>query len=142
PFQRYETVRLAVIGTGFRGRDTLREVLNVPGVQVTALCDVVQDQGVQAKAMVEKAGQKTPAVYFQGDHAFEDLVKRDDVDFVYIATPWEWHVPPALAAMNAGKHVGDEVPAGYTLEDLWKLVDTSEKTRRHCMMLENCCYDY
>ena len=142
PFQRYETVRLAVVGTGLRGRDTLREFLNVPGVQVTALCDVVQDKVLMAKAMVEKAGQKTPAVYFQGDRAFEDLVKRDDIDFVYIATPWEWHVPPALAGMSAGKHVGVEVPAAYTLEDCWKLVNTSERTRRHCMIMENCCYDY
>ena len=87
PFERHETVRLAVVGTGLRGRETLREFLSVPGVQVTALCDVVQDKVLQAKAMVEKAGQKIPAVYFQGERVFEDLVKRDDVDFVYIATP-------------------------------------------------------
>ncbi len=142
PFKRYETVRLAIVGTGFRGRGMLREFLNVQGVQVTALCDIVLEKVLQAKAMVEKAGQKTPALYFKGDRAFEELVKRDDVDFVYIATPWEWHVPPALAGMNAGKHVGVEVPAAYTLADCWKLVQTSERTRRHCMIMENCCYDY
>ncbi len=142
PFKRYETVRLAIVGTGLRGRETLREFLNVAGVQVTALCDIVQEKVLQAKTMVEKAGQNTPALYFKGERAFEELVKRDDVDFVYIATPWEWHVPPALAGMNAGKHVGIEVPAAYTLADCWKLVETSERTRQHCMIMENCCYDY
>ena len=142
PFERHETVRLAVVGTGLRGRGVLREFLNVPGVRVTALCDVVEEKVLQAKVMVEQAGQPTPALYFKGERGFEELVKRDDVDFVYIATPWEWHVPQALAAMNAGKHVGTEVPAAYTVEDCWKLVETSERTRRHCMIMENCCYDY
>src|SRR5215211_405836 len=142
PFERHETVRLAVVGTGLRGRGVLREFLSVPGVQVTALCDVVEEKVLQAKALVEKAGQKTPALYFKGERGYEEAVGRDDVDFVYIATPWEWHVPQALAAMNAGKHAGTEVPAAYTLEDCWKLVDTSERTRRHCLIMENCCYDY
>ncbi len=142
PFKRYETVRLAVVGTGLRGRGVLREFLNVPGVQVTALCDIVEEKVLQAKALVEKAGQKTPALYFKGERGFEEAVRRDDVDFVYIATPWEWHVPQSLAAMSAGKHVGTEVPAAYTIEDCWKLVETSERTRRHCIIMENCCYDY
>ena len=142
PFEKHATVRIGIIGTGLRGRSTLGEFLNIPGVRVTALCDVVQEKADRAKAMVEKAGQPSPAVYVKGDRGFEELVKRDDIDYVYIATPWEWHVPNGLAAMNAGKHCGMEVPAGYTLADIWKLVDTSERTRRHCMMLENCCYDY
>jgi len=142
PFEKHEKIRIAIIGTGNRGRSVLHEFLNQPEVQITAVCDVVQEKADKAKAMVEKAGQKAPAVYVSGDHGFEQLVKRDDIDFVYIATPWEWHVPQVLAAMNAGKHVGTEVPAAYTLEDCWKIVDTSERTRRHCMLMENCCYDY
>ncbi len=142
PFEKHETVRLAIIGTGLRGTSVLNQFLNVPGVKITALCDVVQEKVDRARAMVEKAGQPTPAVYVKGDRGFEELVRRDDIDYVYIATPWEWHVPQQLAAMNAGKHVGSEVPAAYTLEDCWKLVNTSERTRKHCMMLENCCYDY
>ena len=142
PFERRETVRLAVVGTGLRGRGVLREFLNVPGVRVTALCDVVEEKVLQAKALVEAAGQKAPALYFKGERGYEETVRRDDVDFVYVATPWEWHVPQALAAMQAGKHVGVEVPAAYTVEDCWKLVDTSERARRHCVIMENCCYDY
>ncbi len=142
PFERRETVRLAVVGTGLRGRGVLREFLNVPGVRVTALCDVVEEKVLQAKSLVEAAGRQAPALYFKGERGYEETVRRDDVDFVYIATPWEWHVPQALAAMRAGKHAGVEVPAAYTVEDCWKLVDTSERTRRHCVIMENCCYDY
>ncbi len=142
PFEKHDTVRLAIIGTGLRGRSVLNEFVNVPGVKVTVLCDIVQEKADKARALIVKAGQPPPAVIVKGERGFEEAVRRDDIDYVYIATPWEWHVPQALAAMNAGKHTGTEVPAGYTLEDIWKLVDTSERTRKHCMMLENCCYDY
>ena len=142
PFERHQTVRLAMIGTGLRGRSILGEVVNIPGVSVTAICDVVQEKVDKAKAIIEKAGQPAPAVYVKGDRGYEEMLKRDDIDIVYIATPWEWHVPQSLAAMNAGKHVAAEVPAAYTLKELWQLVDTSEKTRKHLMMMENCCYDY
>ncbi|MFV0387462.1 MAG: Gfo/Idh/MocA family protein [Pyrinomonadaceae bacterium] len=142
PFEKHETVRIGIIGTGLRGRSVLNEFVNVPNVQITALCDIAHKKADKAKAIVTKAGLPEPAVIVNGERGFETLVKRDDVDYVYIATPWEWHTPQALAAMKNGKHVGCEVPIGYTLKDLWALVDTSEKTRKHCMMLENCCYDY
>lgn len=141
PFTKYSTVRLAMIGTGRRGTSLLRDFLNVPGLTVTALCDVVEGNALSAKRMVEKVGRPAPSINVKGERGFEEVVTRQDVDIVIIATPWEWHVPQSVAAMNAGKHVAVEVPAAYTVEDCWKLVDTSEHTRRHCIMLENCCYD-
>jgi len=108
---------------------------------VNAVCDVVKDKCTRAAQLVEKAGQKTPGVYANGERDFERLVARDDLDFVYIATPWEWHVPQVLAVLKHGKHAGTEVPAAYTLEDCWKIVDASEAVRRHCLIMENCCYD-
>ena len=96
---------------------------------------------MRAAQLVEKAGQKKPAIYSNGERDFERLSSRDDLDFIYIATPWEWHVPQVLAALKAGKHVGTEVPAAYTLEDCWNIVDASETARRHCLIMENCCYD-
>lgn len=142
PFERRETLRVAMIGTGLRGRSILSEFVNIPNVRIVALNDIVQEKADKAKAIAEKAGQPSPAVYVDGDHGFERLLNRDDIDIVYIATPWEWHVPQSLAALNAGKHVACEVPAAYTLKELWQLVDTSERTRKHMMMMENCCYDY
>ena len=140
PFEARPNVRMGLIGCGSRGSGMLEEFLGVEGLTVTAVCDVVKDAALKAQANVERAGHHPPAVYANGEHDFENLVKREDVDFVYIPTPWEWHVPMALAAMNNGKHAFVEVPAAFTIEDCWKLVDTSEKTRRHCIMMENCCY--
>ncbi len=142
PFEKHATVRLAVIGTGLRGRSVLREFLAVEGVQVTALADIVPEKAARAAKLVTDAGHAAPALYTNGERDFERLVARDDVDFVYVATPWEWHVPMAVAAMRAGKHVGVEVPVATTLEECWQIVDVSEQTRRHCLIMENCCYGY
>ena len=100
-----------MIGTGLRGRSILSEFVNIPNVKVTAICDTVQEKADKAKAIVEKAGQAAPAVYVKGDRGYTELLKRDDIDVVYIATPWEWHVPQSLAALNAGKHVARPRPA-------------------------------
>lgn len=142
PFARHATVRLAIVGTGLRGRSLLREFLAVDGVQVTALADIVAEKAARASAMVTAAGQPAPALYTAGETDFERLVTRDDVDLVLTATPWDWHVPVCLAALAAGKHAATEVPAATTIEDCWALVQASERARRHCLMLENCCYDF
>ena len=140
PFERYETVRVGIVGTGLRGRSVLGELLAIDGVKIVALCDVVADKLTRASKMVTDAGQPAPAIVGGSDHAFEQLVARNDIDFVYTATPWEWHVPVMLAALAAGKHCGSECPIGTTLKDLWSLVDASERARRHCLHLENCNY--
>jgi len=140
PFERHETVRLAVIGVGGRGTGVLGEFLGVPGVEVKAVCDVVPSKTAHAASMVEKHGQPRPTEYHAGDHDYENLCKRDDIDIVYIATPWIWHVPMALSALEHGHHVGVEVPAARTLADCWALVNASEKAQKHCMLMENCCY--
>src|SRR5581483_1496679 len=140
PFEAREVVRLGVIGVGARGASMLPNFLAVEGVQIVAVCDIDREQTAKAQSIVEHAGQKSPTVYDDGETAFEALVRREDVDCVYIAAPWHWHVPIAVAAMQNGKHVWVEVPAATTIEDCWKLVKTSELTRRHCIMCENCCY--
>jgi hypothetical protein len=139
-FDRHETVRIGVIGVGGRGTSLLRELLDVEGARVTAVCDLVAAKTERARALCTKKKQAAPEAYTSGDHDFENLVKRDDVDLVLVATPWEWHVPMALAALAAGKHAAVEVPAATTIDDCWALVNASERTRRHCIMIENCCY--
>jgi predicted dehydrogenase len=141
PFERRDVVRFGIVGTGLRGRSVLGELLAVgPNVQITALCDVVPEKAQRAARMVTTTGRPEPAIIVDGDRGFERLVERDDIDFVYTATPWEWHVPVMLAALKNGKHCGSECPIGTTLKDLWALVDASEKNRRHCLQLENCNY--
>lgn len=144
PFVKKDTVRIGLIGTGGRGNSHIDNFGAAPGVSFAALCDVVKEKAQRAQARVERMGRQnySAAIYDAGDHAYEDLVKREDIDLVVIATPWDWHVPMAIAAMKANKHVAVEVPAAMTIEECWDLVNTSEATQRHCIMLENCNYGY
>ncbi len=141
-FEPRDTVRVGIIGVGRRGTGMLANFLAIPHVEVNALCDCIKEHATNAQQIAEKASGKRPEIYPNGEHDFENLCKRDDLDFIYIATPWDWHAPQALAAMKGGKHVGVEVPAVNTLEECQQLVDASEKTRRHCMIMENCCYGH
>jgi hypothetical protein len=141
-FDAKDTVRLGVIGIGGRGDSLIENFSAIPQVRVTAICDTVKDKVTRQQAKLERAGKQPPALYHSSDRAFEDLVKRDDIDLVVIATPWIWHTPIALASMKQGKHVAVEVPAARTIAECWDLVNTSESTRRHCIQLENCCYGY
>ena len=144
PFKPQETIRLGVIGTGGRGNSLVDNFSAVPGVRITALCDTVKDKVLKTQTRLDKAGKASQpiALFHSDDHAFEGLLKRDDIDLVVIATPWIWHVPMAVAGMKQGKHVAIEVPAARTMAECWDMVNTSEATQRHCIQLENCCYGY
>jgi predicted dehydrogenase len=133
-----------VIGVGGRGSSLVSNFTAIPQVSVAALCDVVKEKALAAQARIERAGRQkySPALYHSSERAFEELVRREDLDLVVVATPWKWHVPMAVAAMKQGKHIATEVPAARTIEECWELVNTAEATRRHCIMLENCCYGY
>jgi Oxidoreductase family, NAD-binding Rossmann fold len=139
PFEARERVRLGMIGVGGRGTSLLRDLLAVDDVEVKAICDLVPEKIAHAQQMVTGAGQPSPAGFSKGDSDFKNL-NQLDLDIVYIATPWNWHVPMAIDAMRNGKHAAVEVPAATTLQECWDLVNTSEATRKHCVILENCCY--
>ena len=136
-----DPVRIGFVGVGGRGSGLVGELLKIEGVEIRAVCDIVEGQVAAAQNMVTQAGHRKPEGYCRGETDFRRLCERDDLDLVYTATPWRWHVPVCLAAMNAGKHAATEVPAAETVEDCWRLVETAEKTERHCVMVENCCYD-
>jgi len=138
PFEKRDLVRIGFIGVGGRGFGQLGEMLAVEGAQVTVISDASAAHTLRAKERVEKAGQPTPAVEMD----WRKLCERDDVDMVYICSPWDLHVPMGVQAMECGKHAALEVPAATTLADCWRMVDVSERTRKHCVILENCCYEY
>lgn len=133
-------VRLAFIGVGSRGRSHVEQAIYRTDVDIVAICDPAPEAISRTTAMIEKAGRKAPVAYGKGDESFKDMLKRDDIDGVVIATPWEWHVPMAVATMNAGKYAGIEVSATVTLKESWDLVNASEKSGSPCMILENVCY--
>ncbi|MFF8380107.1 Gfo/Idh/MocA family protein [Streptomyces sp. NPDC015661] len=140
PFEGRSTVRIGIVGLGNRGASMIGNFLSLPWVRVVAVCDPVREKAERAAATVVAAGQPAPALYSHGADDYENLCTRTDLDFVYVATPWETHFAIARAAMLGGKHVGVECPVAMELTELWELVDLSEQTRRHCMQLENCCY--
>jgi hypothetical protein len=136
-----ETVRVGFVGVGGMGSAHVQNYLNIDGVQVKAVCDIVPEKVERVQNMVEKAGQPRPTGYAKGPRDFERMCETEDLDLVMTATPWEWHVPVCVSAMKNGKHAATEVPAAMSLDDCWELVETAEKTGKHCQMMENCCYD-
>ena len=136
-----ETVRIGFVGIGGQGSTHVENLLAIEGVRLAAVCDIRPERTVWAQGQAVAAGQPKPTAYTNGPRDFERLCAEEDLDLVFTATPWEWHVPVLLAAMANGKHGATEVPAAYRIEDCWAMVETAEKYRKHCVMMENCCYD-
>lgn len=137
---KFDTVRIGIIGLGNRGPAHLMRLTRIEGVEVNALCDLREEKAIEAKKMIEGLGHK-PRIYAGTAEAWKELCEQPDIDLVIITTPWYMHASMALYAMNHGKHVASEVPAAATVEECWQLVESSERNRRHCMMLQNTCYD-
>lgn len=137
-----DTVRIGFIGLGARGTEAIRRFTYQKGIRVVALCDLEQARTDTCQHMLQRAGMPEAATYYGHEEAWKQVCERPDIDLIYIATDWVHHAPIMLYAMEQGKHVACEVPAALTLEEIWKVVDTAERTRKHCMMLENCVYDF
>lgn len=129
--------RVGLIGVGHRGRSLLGALLATDLATVPAICDISLQSIGQAEGLFVKGGFKKPEVYSRDEQSYKQLLNREDLDAVLIATPWHWHTPMAVEAMRARKYVGVEVPAALSIEECWQLVDTSEQTGIPCMMLEN-----
>ncbi|WP_369809573.1 Gfo/Idh/MocA family protein [uncultured Duncaniella sp.] len=137
-----DTVRVGFIGLGMRGPGAVSRFTKIPGTKIVALCDLDSANVERCQRILDNAGLERVASYSGEEDAWKQLVERDDIDLVYIATDWKHHAPMALYAMENGKHTAIEVPAAMDLDEIWALINTSEKTRKHCMMLENCVYDF
>ena len=135
------TVRIGFVGIGLQGEGHVKNFVRIAGCQITAVCDIRPEQTDMASKLIVAAGHPAPKRYEKGPRDFERLCEEEQLDLVFTATPWEWHVPVMLAAMKNGKHAATEVPAAMTLEDCWALVESAEKYRKHCVMMENCNYD-
>ena len=136
-----ENVRVGIIGLGMRGYGAAYRLSKIQGCTVTAICDVRPKMVARAQKMLGSKEVAKSAEYTNSSDAWKKMCQRDDLDLIYICTPWDLHTPNAVYAMNHGKHAAIEVPAALTIEECWQLVNTSERTQKHCMMLENCCYD-
>jgi len=136
-----DTVRMAIIGLGMRGSGAVYRYNFIEGAKIVALCDVVPENVERAQKMLSEDG-KPAADGYTGAEDWKVICERDDIDLIYVCTHWDLHTPIAVYAMEHGKHVATEVPAALTIDECWQLVNTAEKTQRHCMQLENCNYDF
>ena len=136
-----ERVRIGFVGVGGMGTHHLRTMLRLDGAEIRAVCDIREEHAQRAEKLVTEAGQAPPKLYTNGERDFERMCETEELDLVFTATPWRWHVPVCVAAMRNGKHAATEVPASYTIDGCWELVENAEKYHKHCVMMENCCYD-
>ncbi len=134
-------VRVAFVGLGMRGPAAVKRWTYIPGTRIVALCDAEKGRVDSCQQILTQKGLPKAESYY-GEFGYKALCERDDIDLVYVATDWLHHVPVAKCALEHGKHVAVEVPAAMNLQDCWDLINLAEKNRLHCMMLENCCYDY
>jgi predicted dehydrogenase len=139
---KLDVVRVGFIGLGQRGPGAVERIANIEGVEIKALCDERMDRVDSAQKILADYGLPAAKGYGGSKDAWKEMCLSNDIDLVYICTPWKLHTPMALFAMENGKHAASEVPAATTLEEAWQLVEASERTKKHCMMLENCCYDF
>ncbi len=135
-----DTVRIGMIGVGDRGSQHINKLIHINHAHIVAIADPFIKAARRARRTCVDAGFTSPDLYMKGDYDYRRMLERDDIDAVWISTPWHWHATQGIDAMLAGKHAFIEVPMALTLAELWRLVDTCEKTGRHCMMMENVNY--
>lgn len=136
-----ETVRIGFVGVGLQGGAHVRNFLRIEGVEVVAICDIDEARAREVAEWVAEDGRARPSLYTRGERDYERMCDDEELDLVFTATPWAWHVPVCLKAMETGSHAATEVPAAYTVEDCWRLVESAERHEKHCVMMENCNYD-
>jgi len=134
-------IRVGYIGLGERGSWACHRVCMIPGVETAALCDLRPEAVDENKKKLNEWKMPGAMKEYKGsEDSWRKLCEDPDVDVVYLCVPAPPHARMEIYAMECGKHVMVEVPAAQTLDDCWAIVETAERTRRHCMMLENCVY--
>ncbi|HMB64134.1 MAG TPA: Gfo/Idh/MocA family oxidoreductase [Eudoraea sp.] len=140
-----ETIRAAFIGVGARGPGHLKFFAALPGTEVVAISDLYEDLAKKWAGVATEIGagerHKDIALYYGGEDRWKVMLEEVKPDVVFIATNWKNHAPMAIETMKRGGHAFVEVPIAVTLDEMWAIIDASEATRKHCMMMENVNYD-
>ncbi len=137
---KIEKPRVGILGCGCRGSFTVVRMREYDYCEITAVCDLLPERANEkADWVTHRKNNPRPDVY-TGEEGWKKMCSSDNVDVIYNCGPWALHAPANLFAMEQGKHVGCELPLGLTVDECWRQIETSERTRRHCMLLENYCY--
>lgn len=133
-----DVVRVGVVGLGNRGSGTVLRMASIEGVEITALCDLEESRVRRSADAI--SDRHRPRRFHGSQEGWKRMCEMEELDLVCIATPWHLHTDQAVFAMEHGKHVFVELPAAQTLEECWRLVNTSEETRRHCVQEASSCH--
>lgn len=139
---KLDRVRIGFVGLGSRGSGAIERMSYIEGFEIVGLCDQYEDRVEKMQQLLVKQGLPRAKSYSGSKDVWKEMCEDPDIDLIYITMPWSWHAPMAVYAMEHGKHAASEVPAAKTIDECWQLVETSARTKKHCMMLENCCYDF
>ena len=141
---KLDVVRVAFIGVGARGSGHAKQIAAIEGTEVVGISDIYKDLAEKSSIICQEIGNgkrhKNIAIYSGNKNKWIAMLDEVKPDAVFISTNWDNHAPMAIQTMKSGAHAFVEVPMATTIEDLWDIVNTSEKTRRHCMMMENVNY--
>jgi hypothetical protein len=139
---KLDKVRIGYIGIGGRGLASVTRMRLIEGVEIKAMCDILPDRVEMGQQALKEVGMPAARAYAGSEVIWREMCQDPDLDLIYIATPRNLHAEMCVLSMESGKHAVTEVPAVQSIDDAWKIVETSEKSRKHCMMLENCTYDF
>jgi hypothetical protein len=137
---KLNVVRMGIIGIGNRGRGTVSRFASIEGVEIKALCDLRADRVSRSIESIRHLGHK-PDAYSGHEEEWKKVCDRKDIDLIAIVTPWDSHTPMCVYAMEHDKHAYVELPAATSIEDCWRLVQTSERTRKHCIQESGNCHE-
>jgi len=140
---KLDKVRIAMIGVGARGSGHARQLAAIEGTEIVAIADLYEDLVDRSVRNCQEAGagrHQNIQRYFGEESLWKKMLEEVKPDAVFIATNWKNHAPMALEVMKQGAHAFVEVPIALTVEEMWDLVNTSERTKKHCMMMENVNY--
>ena len=141
---KLKTVRCAFIGVGSRGPSHAKQIAAIEGTEIVAISDLYEDLAKKTEGVCTAIGKgerhTNISVYYGGENDWKRMLKEQKPDAVFICTPWKLHAPMAIETMKQGAHAFVEVPLAITTQEMWDIVNTSEKTKRHCMMMENVNY--
>ena len=142
--KKINKVKVGIIGVGNRGSvllEMFQYLVENNHAEIIAISDISEKKVNNALDKLSKFQNKKAKLFFKSADDWKKMCKIEDIDLILIATPWNLHAHMSIHAMEMGKHVACEVPIASTLEDCWKLIEVSERTKRHLIMMENCNYN-
>ena len=137
-----DNIKAAFIGLGARGPGHLKNFATLENTKVVALCDLYNDNVEREKNRLQSYNSNSNDVklYWGDENKWKIMLKEVKPDIVFISTNWKNHAPMVIQSMKDGAHAFCEVPLAITTQEMWDIVNVSEKTQKHCMMMENVNY--